>query len=68
MVGGLFGSVVIILVLVIGGLVFRIAHQRKLRKGQPSLSYRFNHGVPLFKLRIHVRKISSALIFFINIF
>ncbi|CAL8377344.1 unnamed protein product [Gadus morhua 'NCC'] len=32
MVGGLFGSAVIILVLVIGGLVFRIAHQRKLRK------------------------------------
>ena len=63
MVGGLFGSAVIILVLVIVGLVFRIAHQRKLQKGQPSLSYRFNHGVPLFKLRIHVRIIFSVLIF-----
>ncbi|XP_059932547.1 uncharacterized protein LOC132475427 [Gadus macrocephalus] len=40
MVGGLFGSAVIILVLVIVGLVFRIAHQRKLQKdttNQPQL-------------------------------
>ncbi|XP_056432189.1 uncharacterized protein LOC130370462 [Gadus chalcogrammus] len=60
MVGGLFGSAVIILVLVIVGLVFRIAHQRKLQKGQPSLSYRFNHGVPLFKLRIHGQELAEV--------
>ncbi|CAL8376616.1 unnamed protein product [Boreogadus saida] len=39
MVGGLFGSAVIILVLVIVGLVFRTSHQRKLQKDtdQPQL-------------------------------